>query len=108
VISITDGLGVFCYKTVGVSRGLTVGVSRGLIDLACALAAVGNRPAPFEDVESESGAGLPRAKNGAARREADAELRRSPAQCSREVGAELKAPTPAAFLGHQDAGFEHG
>jgi hypothetical protein len=44
VISITDGLGVFCYNTYGVSWGL--------IDLACAFAAVGNRPAPFEDVES--------------------------------------------------------
>jgi hypothetical protein len=38
--------------------------------------------------------------------DSDAELRLSRAQRSPKVGAELRAPMPAAFVGHMVAGFE--
>src|SRR4029077_15729766 len=76
------------------------------IDLARASAAVGNRPAPFDDAERGAMLVYRAPKMGAARRDVDAELWSSPALYSRGVGTELKGPMPAAFLGHQDARFE--
>jgi hypothetical protein len=73
-------------------------------DLARALAAVGSRPVPFEDIERGPVLVYRAEKMVQHAKDADVGLP-SPAQRSREVGAELQAPMPAACVANQEAGF---